>query len=98
MKYSTPIKYARPWSFMHVKAGILKINGCTKPTPHIALQTNFEIICTLKCMIHWLPYYWANQMATTTAIRKVKKYTLPVPFANDKYYGNNWMCTAQEIE
>ena len=52
-----PYMFASPLSFMYVKAGSLKINGCMKLTLHIALQTNFEIIYTLKCMVHQLPYY-----------------------------------------
>ena len=32
-------------------------DGCTKPTFCIAPQTDFEIICTLRCMLHQLPNY-----------------------------------------
>ena len=53
---------------MRVEAGILKINGCMKLTLCIALETNFVIICALKCMVHRLLYYSANWLTTTIEI------------------------------
>ena len=70
-------KFTSTWSFMCFDAGILKINGCMKPTFCIALQTNFVVICTLKCMVHRFPYYWVNHLATITDIWKVKQYLYP---------------------
>ena len=37
-------------------------------TIRIALQAHFEIVYTLNCMMHSLPYYKADQLATTTEI------------------------------
>ena len=59
---------------MYVEAGFLKINGCMKPTLYTALLTNFEILCTLKCMVHCLPIIkpigWLQQL-------KYEKLTTP---------------------
>ena len=83
-------------------AGSLKMNECTKSTFRIAIETNFEIICTLKCMVHWLPYYQADWLATTTEIRKVKKVPTspapPAPFLTISITEINWACMEQEIK
>ena len=40
-------------------------------------------------MAYRLPYYQADHFATSNKIQQVKNaYTPPVPFVNDKNYGN----------
>ena len=83
---------------MRVEAGFLKINGGMKSTLCIALQTNFEIICTLKCMVYCLPYYWADHLATITEIQKVKNTYTPVLFSNNNITEVNRVYTEQKIK
>ena len=52
-----PYKFVSPWSFVHVTAGFLQINLCTKPTLPVTLQTKFQYSSTLKCIVHRLSYY-----------------------------------------
>ena len=48
-----PYKFISPW----VTAGSLQINTCTKPTIRAILQTKFQYIWALKCIVYWLPDY-----------------------------------------
>ena len=43
----------------------------------MTLQTDFEIICILKYMVHRLPYYSADRLATIIEIQKLKTYLHP---------------------
>ena len=54
--------------------------GFSQIHPSYSSTKNFYILCTLKCMVHQLPYY-ANWLATRT---KIQKATPLAPFKNDK--------------
>ena len=53
-------------------------------------------------MVHWLPYYQADWLATTTEIRKVKKVPTspapPAPILTISITEINWACMEQEIK
>ena len=52
-----PYKLVNPWSFMYITARSLQMNAYTKPTLHTILQTKFQCIGALKCIVYWLPDY-----------------------------------------
>ena len=84
-----PYKFVSHWLSMHVMTGSLEINAYPKPTLHSILQTKFQYILTLKCIVYWLrtllltwSLYYKNWNTWS-----LKMPTLPALFANDKYYG-----------
>ena len=70
-----PHKFISPWSFVHVTAGFLQINLCTKPTLRVTLQIEFQYSSTLKCIVHRLPYYIA--FIQNNEIQEVQKCLRP---------------------
>ena len=50
-KITLPYKFVSLWLFMHTTTGSLQINMYTKPTYCTILQTEFQYISTLKCIV-----------------------------------------------
>ena len=94
-----PYKFVSPWWFICITADSLHINKYTKPTIHTILQTKFQYIGGLKCIVYWLPNYKLDCFTTKHwNTWSLKMYKLQCHLQTINIMKANRPCTEQEIK